>query len=308
MMTPFIPHRVVDISARNRGFTLIEMIMVVVIAGIVAAMLLLFFMKPFQEYTDLGRRAALVDAAESALRRMARDVRIALPNSIRVTNSTNGFAMELWPIIDGGKYVTQGAASAKINLHGDFDKDWDNLGCFQNITPGVYTTYHIVINNLGITGFDAYGPLDINRQGNATGVITKVGETITISDNPGASCPTLGTQHISLGNNHAFLDSSPRNRMYLVEKPVSYVCDKASGTLTRYADYPIQASQPATAATLDSLPGVTSALVTDSVESCVVTSSSVDVRNRSLVTLDLALSKEGEVIRLIHQAQQDNSR
>lgn len=308
MMVSFISRHVVDPGARNRGFTLIEMIMVVAIAGIVAAMLLLFFMKPFQEYADLGRRAALVDAAESALRRMARDVRIALPNSIRVTTSTNGFFLELWPIIDGGKYVTQGAASEKINLHGDFDQDWDNLGCFQNISPGVYTTYHIVINNLGTPGFDAYGPLTLNRQDNATGVITKAGETITISDNPGASCPTLGTQHISLGDNHAFLDSSPRNRMYVVEKPVSYVCDKTSGTLTRYADYPIQASQPVAAATLDSLPGVTSALVTDSIESCLVTSSSVDVRNRSLVTLDLTLSKEGERIRLIHQVQQGNSR
>lgn len=292
----------------GRGFTLIEMIVVIAIAGIVASMLLLFFMKPFQEYVDMGRRAALVDTAESALRRMARDLRIALPNSVRVTNSPNGFTLELLPIIDGGKYTTTGITFAKINLHGNFDMDFNNLGCFQNITPGVYSNYHIVVNNLGTPGFDAYGPLTYNKQGNTTGIITPVGLTITITDNTGASCPTLGDQHIHFGANHAFLDSSPRNRFYVVEKPVSYLCDKANGTLTRYANYPIQASQPTTAAALNGLPGVTSALVADSIDACSITSTSVDTRNRSLVTLDLALAKEGETIRLIHQVQQDNSR
>lgn len=303
---------------RGRGFTLVEMIVVIAIAGIVASMLLLFFMKPFQEYVDMRRRAELVDTAESALRRMARDLRIALPNSVRVTNSSTGFALELLPIIDGGKYTTTGITFAKINLHGNFDMDFNNLGCFQNITPGAYDTYHIVVNNLGTPGFDAYGPLTYNKQGNTTGIITPVDLTITITNNAGASCQTdgigVGDQHIHFGANHAFLDSSPRNRFYVVEKPVSYLCDKANGTLTRYANYPIQASQPTTAAALNGLPGlndlpgVTSALVADSIDACSITSTSVDTRNRSLVTLDLALKKEGETIRLIHQVQQDNSR
>lgn len=294
---------------RGRGFTLVEMIVVIAIAGIVASMLLLFFMKPFQEYVDMGRRAALVDTAESALRRMARDLRIALPNSVRVTNSSNGFALELLPIIDGGKYTTTGATFAKINLYGNFDMDFNNLGCFQNITPGVYSNYRIVVNNLGTTGFDAYGPLTYNKQGNATGIITPVGLTITITDNTGADCnQDLGDQHIHFSANHAFLDSSPQNRFYVVEKPVSYLCDKTNGTLTRYADYPAQTSQPATAAALNALAGAASAVVADSIDACSITSASVDTRNRSLVTLDLALAKEGETIRLIHQVQQDNSR
>lgn len=300
-------------APRGRGFTLIEMIVTIAITGIVAAMLLLFFMKPFQEYIDMGRRATLVDAAESALRRMARDLRLALPNSVRVTNSAGGgFALEFLPIVDGGKYMTLGMTSVKLNLHGDFDADFNNLGCFQHISPGAYSTYHIVVNSLGTTGFDAYAAPTINKQGNTTGVITPVGLTITITNNPGASCQTagvgVGDQHVHLSAMHAFLDSSPMSRFYVVEKPVSYLCDKASGTLTRYANYPVQASQPVTAAALNALPGVTSALVADSIDACGITSSSTDVRNRSLATLDLALSKEGETIRLIHQVQLDNSR
>ncbi len=302
----FLPRRAA--LPRSRGFTLLELIVTIVIAGIVAGMLSIFIVKPIQGYTDLSRRAALVDAAEGALRRMARDLRLALPNSVRVTNSTDGFALELLPIIDGGKYTTSGATSVKINLQGSFDADFDNLGCFQNITPGVYSTYRIVINNLGTAGFDAYEPLTLGKQGITLGVITPVGLTITITNNTGASCPTIGDQHINFSANHAFLDSSPQSRFYVVEKPISYLCDKANGTLTRYANYPVQTSQPVTAAALNGLSGVTSALVTDSIGACSVTSTAADVRNRGLATLDLTLSKDGETIRLIHQVQLDNSR
>lgn len=302
----FLPGRAA--LPRDRGFTLLEMIVTIVIAGIVAGMLSIFIVKPIQGHTDLSRRAALVDAAENALRRMARDLRLALPNSVRVTNSTGGFALELLPIIDGGKYTTTGATSVKINLQGDFDADFDNLGCFQDITPGAYSTYRIVINNLGTPGFDAYAGTTINKQGKTAGVITSVGLTITITNNLGASCPTVGDQHIHLSADHAFLDSSPQNRFFVVDKPVTYLCDKTSGTLTRYADYPVQASQPATAAQLNGLAGVTSALVTDSISACSITSTSADMRNRGLATLDLALAKDGETLRLIHQVQLDNSR
>ena len=68
---------------RARGFTLVELVVVITIAGIVGTMATYFIVNVMQGYQDQTRRAALVDAAESALRRMQRDVRRALPNSIR---------------------------------------------------------------------------------------------------------------------------------------------------------------------------------------------------------------------------------
>ncbi len=311
-MRPALVHFLLGRVARPRskGFTLLEMIVTLVIAGIVAGMVAMFIVKPIQGYIDLGRRAALVDAAESALRRMARDLRLALPNSVRVTNSANGFALELLPIIDGGKYTTAGANDIRLNVQGNFDTDFDNFGCFHAITPSStpYTNFRIVINNLGTLGFDAYAGTTINALGNTTGVITPAGLGITITNNAGANCPTTGDQHIRFSAAHAFLDLSPHQRFYVIDKPISYLCDQTSGTLTRYANYPIQASQPATAAVLNGLAGVTSALVTGSVTACSITSTSTNVRDRGLATLALTLSKDGETIRLIHQVQLDNSR
>ncbi len=305
-MRSFLAHRMLRSTAppRGGGFTLLDLIVTIVITGIAAGMVSMFIVKPIQGYVDLSRRAALVDTAESSLRRMARDIRLALPNSVRVTNisGNGGFALELLPIVDGGKYTTKGATDTKINLQGNFDQDFDILGCLHAITPGSYTNYRLVINNLGTAGYDVYTTTG------TTGVITPLGQTITVTDNVGAACPTTGDQHIHLSANHAFLDSSPHDRLFVVETPVTYLCDTASGTLTRYAGYPIQASQPTTAAVLNGLSGVTSALVADSISACDIATTSSDLRNRGLVTLNLSLSKDAETIRLIHQVQLDNSR
>ncbi len=307
-----VAHRSARRSApgRHGGITLIELIVTITVTGIIAGIVSVFIVRPVEGYFDLSRRAALVDASESALRRMARDIRIALPNSVRITNTSGGgFALELVPIVDGGKYTTTGAASARLNLQRNFDQDFDNLGWFHAIVQGTYTKYRIVINNLGTTGFDVYASgAQFSPQGNTAGVISAGGLTLTISDNTGASCPIIGDQHIHLSANHAFLGSSPQNRLFVVEKPVTYLCDKAAGTLTRYASYDFQSSQPTTAAVLNGLSGVTSALVASRISACSVTTSTQDVRNRGLVTLDLSLAESGETVRLIHQAQLDNSR
>ncbi|MFT5591143.1 MAG: MSHA biogenesis protein MshO, partial [Bradyrhizobium sp.] len=70
---------------RQRGFTLIEAIVVLTITAIVAAVVAIFMRTPIQSYFDVSRRAAVTDTLDTALLRISRDVRLALPNSVRVT-------------------------------------------------------------------------------------------------------------------------------------------------------------------------------------------------------------------------------
>ena len=143
------------------GFSLVEMVVVILLLGILGAAVGAFISRPVEGYRDLARRAALVDAAESALRRMERDLRNALPNSVRVSNLANGFALEMIPILDGAKYNTRGTAYAILNFNND--DDFDVLGCFRNPATQTTSGIRLAINNRGTTGNDVYSDAQLRR-------------------------------------------------------------------------------------------------------------------------------------------------
>src|SRR5688572_18615839 len=218
-------------TARSHGFTLLEMILVITITGVIAAVVAVFLRQPIHAYLDQARRAELTDAADTALRRVARDVQRALPNSVRVTGS-GPYYLELLPILTAGRYRAERepAASATPGDPLDFSSSTD--AAFDVLGPGVAVAAgdQLVIYNVGLTGADAYAGGN-RRAITSTGTVSNIAYT--------------------LGAGGQFPHASPNNRFHVVRNPVSYACTPIAGgggTLRRYEGYAIQPAQPASSA------------------------------------------------------------
>src|SRR3979490_3088781 len=91
----------------ERGVTLIEMVMVIAITAIIAGAVAVFISRPVEGYADAARRAEMTDIADTARRRMTRDLRTPLSNSIRITTVSGVVSLEYLQGSGGGRYRAQ---------------------------------------------------------------------------------------------------------------------------------------------------------------------------------------------------------
>ncbi|ARU32840.1 hypothetical protein CAP31_04505 [Sulfuriferula sp. AH1] len=257
----------------QRGFTLIEAIVVITITAIIAAVVAVFIRAPVQGYFDSVRRAELTDTADTAVRRIGRDLHLALPNSVRVTTNGSAYYLEFLLTSGGGRY--------RADTPGDpLDFTTADTG-FDVLGPPVTTTAGemVAIYNLGITGADAYA-----------------------GDNTSAITGTLGgASNIPIAPKQ-FPFASPSNRFQIIQYPVTYACDPAAGTLTRYWNYPISAAQPT------GFGSSSGALLAKNVSACSFSYTQQVVTQRAgLVSATLQLSQNGESVNLYYEAHVSNA-
>ncbi|MDQ2075232.1 type II secretion system protein J [Marinimicrobium sp. ABcell2] len=86
-----------------KGFTLVEVITVVVILAIVSVIGTTFIVSSTESYMQTRSRAKLVNTARPAIERMTRQLRGALPHSVRVTNG--GQCVQFLPVAGAGTYL-----------------------------------------------------------------------------------------------------------------------------------------------------------------------------------------------------------
>lgn len=102
---------------KRNGFTLIEMVTVIVLLGIIAGILTPFIARAMQAYTHSQARASLVDKGRLAMERLSREVHQAVPNSLAVLSGGNG--IEFVRSRAGGRYVERfddfGSEFSRIN-------------------------------------------------------------------------------------------------------------------------------------------------------------------------------------------------
>jgi len=231
---------------RARGVTLIELVVAMVVVAIVVAATI-YFVNPVRQSVDLAGRAELTDIADNALQRIGRDVRLALPNSVRTTTSGASVFVEFLEVRTAGRYrgdsgsVSAGndcadtgigqPASDELSFDAAIDQCFMTIGTLPNASQ-VSANDFLVLNNHG-PGFDgqnAYATAGTMNRRQVTAVLSEASR-----------------ERVSFTSATAFdrtLHDSPGKRFYIITGPVSYECNTGTATLTRYWGYAIQAAQP----------------------------------------------------------------
>lgn len=225
---------------KERGFTLVELVIVIMVTGIIAGIFAMQFGPALQNYLAVGRRANLTHLADTALRRMVTEIHTAVPNSLRLlpAQSANGAScLEMVPSSDGGRFRTAADTQWDQANPGNPSK-WVDLtqptSAFDVLTPLTTTPVQgdwVVIGNQNTA--DVY-----------TGVSRGQVESVTT---PPAS---LGQSRITLHQPKQFPYGYEGGRFYVVPKDlqaVTYMCgakaQDGSRTLSRIVGYDFNPTQ-----------------------------------------------------------------
>ena len=252
------------------GVTLVELVVAMVVLAIVGS-IVIYFIYPVRQAVDVVARAELTDVADNALQRIAREVRLALPNSVRVATAGGAVYLEFLPVVTAGRYRADGggaSAGADCPDTGTITapaSDQLSFGivdaCFKSLGPvlngtAITTNDFVVLNNHGV-GFpnqDAYQ----SGTTNVRGIVASAVE---------AGPPARQRIELDAGTFSAVEHDSPGKRFYVVRGnnstllPVTYACT-ASGTLERRSGYPMTQVQA------QDFTGATVALLADGVSQC----------------------------------------
>ncbi|WP_051219148.1 type II secretion system protein [Oceanobacter kriegii] len=197
------------IVTAQRGFTLIEMIMVIVILGIISLISMRFVGLYVQGWVDTGARATLSSAAYVASEQMSRDIRRALPNSVRAFNDGGNACLELVPIRAMADYLSLpvGESSTEADV--------------------------VVVQGMGVgdSAYVAVYPTSIAAVYGASGSGPSVSDATAV-----LGAVSNNTQTLTFSSLESFPYHSPARRLYLVDTPIAW-CEDGAGRLWRYANY-----------------------------------------------------------------------
>lgn len=297
---------------RMRGFTLVELVMVIALAAVVAVMVSTVMSRPLESFVAQSRRAELTDLAANALERMVREIRQAVPNSLRSINGDQG--LELLPIHEAGRYrgnqidldpVT--GAHLPNALRHDPPRCLGDTCRIDVLSPtlsaaSVKAARWMVIYNIGAGSASApQAGGNVWAYGNP-GVITPAGVAFDLASPSGQQLVLSGAQLDGFG----FAYASPQHRFYLVREVLGFRCvtpgeldGNGTGRLERAAfdDLDIDAGDYA----------ARSRVLANHVSACSIRYQSGTHARNGLVTIQLEIMKDGEKVNLLRQVHVDNA-
>lgn len=271
------------------GLTLVELVITLTLLGVLAAAGAMLMSGQANRFVEGGDRALLADSADRGARRLADDLRTALPNSLRlITGST--VWVEFLPVSEVGRARLRSTASGTgdiLNVDAAGESSFEVLGP----APVLHADSQLVLHNLGQDRDDAW--LGDNRRGGLSW--------------------NAGTSTLSFTAAGRFPSEPPRGRFALVRGPVSFRCEggtdsagNGTGTLTRYDDYVLTSTQPVDLVSRAAAGQAREVVLATEVSACSA-GYTVSMRNLGLFTLQLSLMRGGATAQSTLQVMVDNT-
>lgn len=203
-------------APKNQGFTMMEMILVIIILGIMSVGISGFISLSTQTYVNASARDELIGNARFVIERLNRELRNAAPNSIRTRTFNGGLlqCIQFTPIAASTVYtdipVLPEPASLALSVIPFNDTEGNPYQCDRAAgCTDLVTIYPLNTN-------DIYADLT-----SATGKIFRIDDVDT-TESPW-KLNILNAQNVT------FTEDSPTSRLYVINEQVSY-CNSITPT------------------------------------------------------------------------------
>lgn len=222
--------------AKTRGFTLVELIMVIVVLAIVATVTTSYLGIGAQMYVETSDRDRLLSQSRFAVERLTRELRSALPNSVRTHISASQKCVEFTPVLVATRYASLPVLTAapSLQLFG-LSGQWADMASkeldygTEGLRVYVYATTKSQIYQATETSPGVFFALD------STGPTPDPYDITALA--PGFNI------NLKFDNSALFSSASPSKRLYIVRQPLAY-CVMANGELFRHSQYGFSAGTP----------------------------------------------------------------
>ncbi len=202
----------------SAGFTLLELVTVLVLLGIALVGVSTLLGNMSGMYLQSAERDKLLSESRFVLERLNRELRDAVPNSLRVSNTAGWSCLEFVPFTAVARY-------RNIVLAPDTTSTIDVVSMVSDFSPSagqwllVFPQQDVEIYSASAQKVQLHAsPLSNDGDGNGF------------------------TYRLQLAQAFGFGAASPARRLYLLDTPVSYCA--LGNEIRRYQGYALQSSQP----------------------------------------------------------------
>ncbi|MFT6915233.1 MAG: MSHA biogenesis protein MshO [Motiliproteus sp.] len=271
--------------ARTQGFTLVELILVIVVLGIISVGGTQFIVNSVEGYRDSAIRERQGSTAKVAVEKITRELRDALPNSAR--NTDDYACIEFIPTLGGSIYTSMPLIIAA-----------SEFSSVPYISGGAPSIGRVAVYPLRTS--EVYSPASTSAD--ASSISPPLAGSVVSADLE----DDFSEVSIEFERAHRFPLGSPQGRWFMVSDPVSF-CIDATNRLFRYSNYGFIENQPTSGSfdTLDKNVSNGRSLLALGVSGQFTVEQATLQRN-ALVQLDLDFREAGEGLRVIHEVQLRN--